>query len=143
MEKENLPGNEPVEKKNLLGNEPVERETNLPDNDDLVKDLDEDCPEQLPVLSNMPECDETNVPENDGEEEIKETEEHADIDDPIRRSERSRQPPRRLEYTELGNPLVTVVKSFFQGLNTVWNDIVSESEAPPHPHVLSPQVITI
>lgn len=36
----------------------------------------------------------------------------------IRRSERVRQPPRRLDYPELGHPIVTVVKSFFQGLST-------------------------
>lgn len=139
----NLPGNEPVEIKDLPGNEPVERETNSPGNDDLVKGSDEDYPEQLPVLSDMPECDETNVLENEGEEEIKETEGQADTDDLIRRSERNRQPPRRLDYTELGTPLVTVVKSLFQGLTTVWNDIMSESDASAHPPVLSPPVITV
>ncbi|KAG7244548.1 hypothetical protein INR49_029567, partial [Caranx melampygus] len=55
----------------------------------------------------MGECDKANIPEN-VEEEIEETEEQADTDDLIRRSERSRQPPRRLGYTELGKPLVTV-----------------------------------
>ncbi|KAF4101524.1 hypothetical protein G5714_017956 [Onychostoma macrolepis] len=128
---------------NLPGNEPVERETNLPDSDDLVEGSDEDCPEQLPVPSDMPECDETNVYENEGEEEIKETEEQAHTDDLVRRSERNRQPPRRLDYTELGTPLVTVVKSLFQGLTTVWNDIISESDASTHSPVLSPPVITV
>ena len=139
----NLPGNEPVEIKDLPGNEPVKRETDSPGNDDLVNGSDEDYPEQLPVLSDMPECDETNVLENEGEEEIKETEEQADTDDLIRRSERNRQPPRRLDYTELETPLVTVVKSLFQGLTTVWNNIMSESDASAHPPVLSPPVITV
>ena len=126
------------EKKDLpeSGNEPVERAANLPDNDDLVKDLDEDRPEQLPVLSDMPGCDETSVLENEGEEEIKETEEQAAVN-PIRRSERNRQPPRRLDYTELGTPFVKVVKSLLQGLTTVWNDIISESDAPAHSPVLT------
>lgn len=76
----NLPENEPVRKKDLLGNEPVERETNLPDNDSLVKDFpDEDYSEQLPVHSDMPECDETNVSGNEGEEDIKEIEEQANM----------------------------------------------------------------
>lgn len=138
----NLPGNEPVEIEDLPGSESVKRETNLSDSGNLVKGSDEDCPEQLPVPSNMPECDETNVLENEGEEEI-ETEEQADTDDLVRRSVRNRQPPRRLDYTELGTPLVTVVKSFFQGLTTVWNDIISESDASAHSPVLSPPVITV
>lgn len=138
----NLPGNESVEIEDLPGSESVKRETNLSDSGNLVKGSDEDCPEQLPVPSNMPECDETNVLENEGEEEI-ETEEQADTDDLVRRSVRNRQPPRRLDYTELGTPLVTVVKSFFQGLTTVWNDIISESDASAHSPVLSPPVITV
>lgn len=143
VKKTNLPGNEPVEKTNLSGNEPVEGEENLPDSDDFVKDSDEDYPEQLPALSDMSKCDETNVHENEREEEMNEKEEQAGTYNSTRRSERNRQPPRRLDYNELGNPLVTVVKSFFQGLNTVWNDIISESETPAHPPILSPQVVTI
>ena len=69
------------------------------------------------------------------------TEESADTNNPARRSERNRQPPRRLEYTELGNPLITVVKSFFQGLSTVWDDVIRE-EAVQHP-VLTPRIIII
>lgn len=41
---------------------------------------------------------------------------------PIRRSERSRKPPQRLDYPELGHPLLTVVKSLFQGLSTALAD---------------------
>ncbi|GLD56429.1 uncharacterized protein AKAME5_000877800 [Lates japonicus] len=81
----------------------------------------------------MPECDVTNVLENEGEEEIKGMEERADTDDVMRRPERNRQPPRRLDYAELGNPVVTAVKSLFQGLTTAWNDIISESEASARP----------
>ncbi|KAF7705059.1 hypothetical protein HF521_020345 [Silurus meridionalis] len=139
----NTPGNELVEIEDLPGSESVERETNLSDNGNLVKGLDEDCPEQLPVPSDMPECDETNVLENEGEEEINETEEQADTSNLVRRSMRNNQPPRRLDYTELGTPLVTVVKSFFQGLTTVWNDLISENDASACPPVLPPLVITV
>ncbi|XP_041864913.1 uncharacterized protein LOC121654728 [Melanotaenia boesemani] len=41
---------------------------------------------------------------------------------PVRRSERIRQPPKRLEYPDLGNPLVTVVKSLFQGLSIAFSE---------------------
>ncbi|KAG1946284.1 interleukin-1 receptor accessory protein-like 1-A [Pimephales promelas] len=128
---------------NLPGNDPVEREMNLPENGDLAEGSEEDCTEQLPILSDIPECDETPVAEKKGEEEIKELEEQANADDLIRRSERNRRPPRRLDYTELGTPLVTVVKSFFQGLTTVWDDIMSESDASKHSPVLSLPVMTV
>uniref|UniRef100_A0A3B3RBJ3 Gypsy retrotransposon integrase-like protein 1 n=1 Tax=Paramormyrops kingsleyae TaxID=1676925 RepID=A0A3B3RBJ3_9TELE len=39
---------------------------------------------------------------------------------PHRRSLRHREPSRRLEYPTLGNPLVTVVKSLFQGLSAAF-----------------------
>ncbi|CAL9706791.1 unnamed protein product [Knipowitschia caucasica] len=48
---------------------------------------------------------------------------------PIRQSERVRQPPKRLEYPNLGNPLVTVVKSLFQGLSTAFSEsLISKDE---------------
>ncbi len=146
VEETNLPEKEPVEKTNLRGNKPVEGEPNLPrsvpDKPDKKTSLPDN--DNLPVLSDLPECDKANVPGNEGQEEItEETEEQVDTDNPIRRSERNRQPPRRLDYTELGTPLVTVVKSLFQGLTTVWNDVVNESETPAHRPVLSPEVITI
>ncbi|KAJ8015287.1 hypothetical protein DPEC_G00024560 [Dallia pectoralis] len=100
---------------------------NLPDNGNLAEVSEEDYPEQLTILSDIPECDVTPVPEEEGEEEIEELEKQANTDDLLRRSERERQPPRRLDYTELGTPLVTVVKSFLQGLTTVWDDVISES----------------
>ena len=71
----------------------------------------------------------------------KETEEQTDMDTSLRRSERSRQPSKRLEYAELGNPLVTVVKSFFHGLTTVWAEALSEAEN--NSPVPSPRIITI
>lgn len=45
---------------------------------------------------------------------------NADIqgDNPVRRSSRERIPTRKFHYPELGNPLVSVVTSLFQGLNT-------------------------
>lgn len=153
--KDDLPQNEPVEiedpsesdhveEEDLVAKKPVGTETNRPDNDSLMNNiLDDDCSEQLSVLSNMPQCEETNAPENDREESTEETEEQTGTGDSIRRSERSRQPPKRLDYAELGKPLVTVVQSFFQGLNSVWTDIISESEAPSRSPCLSSRTITI
>ena len=68
-----------------------------------------------------------------------ETEENTDTNDSVRRSERNRQPPRRLDYTELGSPLITAVKSFFQGLSTAWEEVIREE--PVQPPALTPRII--
>ncbi|KAJ8015290.1 hypothetical protein DPEC_G00024590 [Dallia pectoralis] len=119
------------------------KEMNLPDNGNLAEVSEEDYPEQLTILSDIPECDVTPVPEEEGEEEIEELEKQANTDDLLRRSERERQPPRRLDYTELGTPLVTVVKSFLQGLTTVWDDVISESGMSKNSPVWFTPVITV
>lgn len=46
------------------------------------------------------------------------TEEQTEANTPVRRSLRQREPSRRFHYPELGNPLVSVVTSLFQGLST-------------------------
>lgn len=50
------------------------------------------------------------------------------ITQPLRRSERNRQLPKRLDYQNLGNPLITVVKSLFQGLSTAFSDSLSSRD---------------
>ncbi|XP_030578825.1 uncharacterized protein LOC115775429 [Archocentrus centrarchus] len=75
----------------------------------------------------------------DEEKEKKET----DMNDFVRRSERDRQPPKRLDYPELGNPLITAVKSFFQGLSKAWEDIEGDGKEPGPTPSLSPRVIII
>ncbi|KAK0137848.1 hypothetical protein N1851_025930 [Merluccius polli] len=52
----------------------------------------------------------------------------SEISQPIRRSERNRQPSRRFHYPELGNPLVTVVKSLFQGLSAAFSDSLNADD---------------
>lgn len=42
----------------------------------------------------------------------------SDTSQPLRRSERHHQPSRRLDYPQLGHPMITAVKSLFQGLGT-------------------------
>ena len=68
-------------------------------------------------------------------------EENTDKNDSVRRSERNRQPPRQLDYTELGSPLITAVKSFLQGLSTAWAEVISEE--PVQPPTLSPRIIVL
>ncbi len=106
---------------------PVE-EQSLPDDDIQI--------EQLPVFSDMSESEKemSRNGSKEPDEEIK--------DITVRRSERNRQPSKRLDYTELGNPFVTVVKSFFQGLTTAVADILSEGENS-YPSVLYPEIQTV
>ncbi|XP_042254131.1 uncharacterized protein LOC121887433 [Thunnus maccoyii] len=110
---------------------------NLPDN------VDDIWNEQLPVLSDMSESEEEKG--EDGSDEIEtetkeETERRTGTDTSVRRSERNRQPSRRLDYAELGNPFVTVVKSFFHGLTTALAGALSEAENSLHSPVLPSQI---
>ncbi|RXN19589.1 Retrovirus-related Pol polyprotein from transposon 412 [Labeo rohita] len=87
--------------------------------------------EQLAVPSAISDTDEENdglkrAESEDGKDETMNTEENTDTNNPVRKSERIRQPPRRLDYTELGSPLITAVKSFFQGLSTALAGDMSE-----------------
>lgn len=62
----------------------------------------------------------------------KSTDEVAVPDSPLRRSSRQRQPPRRLEYSALGNPLISLVQTFIHGLADAYGEAfrTSESDAP-------------
>lgn len=79
--------------------------------------------------------------EMDGTESREESERMAVTDAPVRKSERERQPPRRLDYPELRNPLVTVVKSFLHGLTTVLSNVLNEDQVVSAPFLpYTPQI---
>lgn len=46
----------------------------------------------------------------------------AELATSLRRSNRSREPPNRLQYTQLGNPLAYMVQALFHGLSSVFAD---------------------
>ncbi|XP_057179298.1 uncharacterized protein LOC130547386 [Triplophysa rosa] len=127
---------------------------------DLLEDNHPDVQgEQFPVLSDIADSDEQNDGIRDAEPEerkeetdtmegkdgtvLMEIEEKTDANDSVRRSERNRQPSRRLDYTELGKPLITAVKSFFQGLSTAWGDVISDGEEAAQYSALHPRIIII
>ncbi|KAL7380019.1 hypothetical protein ABVT39_010076 [Epinephelus coioides] len=130
---------------------PVEKK-NLPD-DNVIQPCDVHD-EQLPVLPDVSRSEEEIYGAGSGESEGKrkdeldqmeteseeETERETGMDTSVRRSERTRQPPKRLDYAELGNPFVTVVKSFFHGLTTALADALSEEEKPLYPPDLPTQI---
>lgn len=109
----------------------------------MEKDANGDDPTDWLLEGNMPDGDNTgteNLVENEtntmldglsGDSVKEPVNQSVDVNDetdinspittqPVRRSERIRQPSKRLEYPNLGNPLVTVVKSLFQGLSTAF-----------------------
>uniref|UniRef100_A0A8P4KGF2 Gypsy retrotransposon integrase-like protein 1 n=1 Tax=Dicentrarchus labrax TaxID=13489 RepID=A0A8P4KGF2_DICLA len=97
----------------------------MPDIPADLPDLQEGSSEQtrdqeavgIEIRNQLKEHLETKVQKNDSE-----------IPQPVRRSERNRQPSRRFHYPELGNPLVTVVKSLFQGLSTAFSDSLNADD---------------
>lgn len=101
-------------------------QSNLPENDhpDVQGEQSPVCPEARDgVRGAEPEEREEETDTREGKNVVdlmdpEEEEERTDTGGSVRRSERNRQPPQRLDYTELGNPLIKAVKSFFQGLST-------------------------
>lgn len=62
--------------------------------------------------------------------------------DPIRRSTRSREQPNRLQYTNPGTPLMSIVRSLFHGLTTAFADALNENK-DPETHLMPPlQIVT-
>lgn len=57
----------------------------------------------------------------------------AEVATSLRRSNRSRQPPNRLQYTQLDNPLAYMVQALFHGLSSVFADTLGVHERSPHP----------
>lgn len=91
------------------------KESNLPDNEYIQN-------EQLTLPLDLSKCNEdkddagNGEPTKEGKDETAgfETPSTEETNIPVRRSERNHHPAQRLTYPELGNPLVTVVKSFLQ-----------------------------
>lgn len=88
------------------------------------------------------QCDKPpDVPDDAGENETigtSETHEHEQVSS-VRRSTRTRDQPNRLQYAELGSPLLAMMQSFFRGLTTVVDTALSESSSD---FSLTPQVVT-
>ena len=107
-ERDNSPGNgEPVEKERK---EPVEEKNGEP-----VEEKRE------------PVEEENREPVEEEKEDMEEERDENPVI-PVRRSERSHQPPTKLTYPELGKPLVTVVKSFLQGLSLAFIESLEKSD---------------
>lgn len=78
--------------------------------------------------------DESNEMEMENEEQ---TDGQTKTDPPFRRSDRTRQPPRRLEYVDFMKPLATAVKSLFHGLTVALANALNEEENSLFPHVMA------
>lgn len=99
--------------KEEIGNPPEQEIDNLPEN---LPDITSESVERNPMESRDEDHIEGEVPteETDGQTEV-------------RRSLRRREPTRRFHYPELGNPLVSIVTSLFQGLNTALSNSLNDN----------------
>lgn len=88
----------------------------------------------LPGASSM-QTESQNVAETEVRDQVDERpvtvtqETNSDLPQSVRRSERLRQPPKRLDYSQLGNPLITVVRSLFQGLSEAFVDSLNDDNS--------------
>uniref|UniRef100_A0A3B1JQK1 Gypsy retrotransposon integrase-like protein 1 n=2 Tax=Astyanax mexicanus TaxID=7994 RepID=A0A3B1JQK1_ASTMX len=81
-------------------------------------------------------ADAGNLPETQKEtetDEIQDDQEEDENPSELRRSTRQRDPPRKLTYPELGNPLVTIVQNLFQSLSSAISSSMLESMLTPLP----------
>ncbi|CAI5692272.1 unnamed protein product [Oreochromis niloticus] len=61
----------------------------------------------------------------------------------VRRSERTRTQPERLQYSQLGNPLVSIAQSLFQGLSLAFTNALTEQDSVVIPINAGSPVITV
>ena len=121
---ENLPEKETVINSNSNKKEsenlPATGTHNVPEmeNQNLPRVEVPNLPGDLPVASSEPV---------DGNPMGPEAADHAEADIHVRRSLRKREPSRKFHYPKLGNPLVSVVTSLFQGLSTALADSLNDS----------------
>lgn len=59
-----------------------------------------------------------------------------------RRSQRHREMPKRLQYSQLGNPLISIVQALFQGLTVAYTDVLNEISSPDFIPEPPPPVVT-
>lgn len=107
---------------------------NLPEkeNQDLPEMEAHNLPGDLPDTSSEPVEESPMEPKakDHTEEEIpnlEKTEGQTETDTHVRRSLKQCEPTRRFHYPELGNPLVSVVTSLFQGLSTALTNSLNDS----------------
>ena len=124
-ERETLPGKEPKketepEKETLPGRRPErEPETETePEKDMEMEPERENLPEKETGKERVVQAEDPDMaPTTSSMTGIAEDKDGQDA--PHRQSGRHRAPPDRLHYTQLGNPLVSIVQSVFQGLKSV------------------------
>ncbi|XP_030613817.1 uncharacterized protein LOC115800532 [Archocentrus centrarchus] len=132
---ENSPGSD-----NTPGCESVSECKNLPDCDDTpgsdpvvpTEEELETVADTEPVVQDNDRESETNVPSEKGcnKQVSEDTPMHPshDTTNPVRRSERPSNQPNRLQYNQLGNPLLTIAQSLFHGLSLAFTSALTETD---------------
>lgn len=88
-----------------------------------------DLPEMSSSKAGSQGVSETEVRDLVSEQPVTATQSNnSELSQPLRRSERTRQPSKRLDYPLLGKPLVTTVKSLFHGLSEAFADSLMDDD---------------
>ncbi|KAK7906795.1 hypothetical protein WMY93_015407 [Mugilogobius chulae] len=98
-------------------------ESNLPELENL--------PVEREILTSVPEerPPDVGLPEPEAEDPETVQSESSKGDAGLRRSGRHRQPPQRLQYSVLGNPLISVVQALFHSLSNAYAEALSHAPA--------------
>lgn len=122
IQPQNLPGDLPKASSVSVDPEPVERSS--------VELEAEHSSSREPETKTKQTTDHTGTETNTETETTNQekTEEDIEPDIPVRRSLRHREPVPRFHYYKLGNPLVSVVTSLFQGLSTALVDSLNDND---------------
>ncbi|KAK7886001.1 hypothetical protein WMY93_025622 [Mugilogobius chulae] len=98
-------------------------ENNLPELENL--------PVEREILTSVPEerPPDVGLPEPEAEDPETVQSESSEGDAGLRRSGRHRQPPQRLRYSVLGNPLISVVQALFHSLSNAYAEALSHAPA--------------
>lgn len=96
--------------------------------DDVLADRSE-IPEMSSRHAEGQEVSETKVRNLVSEQPVTATQsDNSDLSQPVRRSEKTHQPSKRLDYPLLGKPLVTIVRSLFQGLSKAFAESLMDDD---------------
>ncbi|CAI5678057.1 unnamed protein product [Oreochromis niloticus] len=158
-EHDNLPGRDNLhERDNLSGGDNLTGCDNLPEcgnplgcgsleeSETMVEHSNTDNESESDTnLPDGPTCDgpveEDNSNDNQANSSQSNTESEAAA--AIRRSERTRTQPERLQYIQLGNPLVSIAQSLFHGLSLAFTNALTEQDSVVIPMNAGSPVITV
>lgn len=105
---------------------------------ELSEELPQCSAEEKPRSVEVEPEEETRAPlsnvDGDPSSDAEKRESSQEPDCSIRRSQRKKEKPERLQYRELGNPLALVAQALFHGLNTAFTNSLNGVDFLKHPY---------